>query len=101
MSFDGGTVSPVPFVSWAGGKAKRSTANAVGPANTANGHLIEAGRNFRTVGGAVRNLLKRREDRDGNSVALFVPRASSLLRYSYETKVCLDWIGFPLRCHVL
>ena len=53
-----GFTGPLSFL--AGRKAKRSTANAVGPPTTANRDHIEAGRNFTAVGVAVRNLLRRK-----------------------------------------
>lgn len=58
-------------------KAKRSTANAVDLPITAKGHLIEAGRNFTAVGGAVRNLEKKDKIAMAIHLPAFIPRASS------------------------
>jgi hypothetical protein len=78
-----GTALRVPFLFFerTARKAKRSTANAVGPPTSANRDPMEAGRNFTAVGGAVRNLLRRKEDRDGNSVAPIRPAGIVLLSY--------------------
>src|SRR5579863_8977932 len=59
---------------------------------SANRDPMEAGRNFTAVGGAVRNLLRRKEDRDGNSVAPIRPAGIVLLSYGIM-KQKFAWVG--------